>query len=96
LSYEKGYKDLLNVRLARLGEMAKTKSRSELLQQYWLKGPGITSGGAFNPTPENGANVVYCRNALPVSTSSTIPISASRRPTIFPARRATRNRPQAR
>ncbi len=67
LSYEKGYKDLVNVRLARLGEMAKTNSRSEILQQYWLEGPGITSGGAFNPTPENGANVVYYRNALPVS-----------------------------
>jgi len=65
LSYEKGYKDLVNVRLAGLGEMAKTKSRSEILQQYWLKGPAVTSGGAFNPTPENGANVVYYRYYLP-------------------------------
>jgi outer membrane receptor protein involved in Fe transport len=93
LSYEKGYKDLVNVRLAGLGEMAKTKSRSQILQQYWLKGPGITSGGAFNPTPENGANVTSTIAITSrASTSSTIPISASRRPTIFPARRATKTR----
>ncbi len=64
LSFEKGYRDLATLRLAGLGEMAQTKSRSEILQQYWLKGPSVTSGGAFNPTPENGANMVYYRHYL--------------------------------
>ncbi|MFO1448977.1 MAG: TonB-dependent receptor plug domain-containing protein [Opitutaceae bacterium] len=64
LSYEKGYRDWVNLRVAGLGEMAETKSRSEILQQYWLKGPQLTSGGAFNPTPENGANTVYYRYYL--------------------------------
>jgi hypothetical protein len=64
LSYEKGYRDWVNLRVAGLGEMAETKSRSEILQQYWLKGPQLTSGGAFNATPENGANTVYYRYYL--------------------------------
>jgi outer membrane receptor protein involved in Fe transport len=64
LSYEKSYRELATLRLAGLGEMAQTKSRSEILQQYWLRGPSLTSGGAFNPTPENGANTVYYRYYL--------------------------------
>lgn len=61
LSYEKRVRDLATLRLAGLGEMASTKSRSDYLQQYWLKGPELTSGGAFNPTPENAANLAYQR-----------------------------------
>ncbi len=64
LSYEKSYTDLVTLRLAGLGETAATKSRSEILQQYWLKGPALSSGGAFNPTPENGANTVYYRSYI--------------------------------
>jgi hypothetical protein len=60
-SYEKKLKELATVRLAGLGEMARTKTRSDYLQQYWLKGPEITSGGAFNPIPENAANLAYHR-----------------------------------
>jgi len=61
LSFEKSYRELATLRLAGLGEMGESKSRSEILQQYWLKSPSLTSGGAFNPTPENGANTVYYR-----------------------------------
>ena len=61
VSYERAYRELARVRLAGLGEMSETKSRSEILQQYFLRGPSLTSGGAFNPTPENGANQVIQR-----------------------------------
>ena len=64
LSFEKGYRDWINVRLAGLGEMGASKSRSQILQQYWLKGPSLASGGVFNPTPENGANQVFYRYYL--------------------------------
>lgn len=61
LSYERSVKDWATLRLAGLGELGSTKTRSEIYQQYWLKGPSLTSGGAFNVTPENGANTVYYR-----------------------------------
>ncbi|MBC7369049.1 MAG: hypothetical protein H7343_19940 [Undibacterium sp.] len=61
LSYEKKLHEQFTLRIAGLGEMANTKNRSQILQQYWLKGAAITSGGAFNPTPENGANTAYYR-----------------------------------
>jgi len=65
LSYERAHRDLVRLRLAGLGEMGKSKSRSEILQQYWLKGPALTGGGVFNPTPENGANQAFQRFYLP-------------------------------
>jgi outer membrane receptor protein involved in Fe transport len=61
LSYEKSFKNYLTLRLAGLGESSKNKSRSEVMQQYWFNGPDLTSGGAFNVTPENSANSVYHR-----------------------------------
>ncbi len=61
ISFEKGYRDWINLRLAGLGEMSATRSRSEILQQYWLRGSALNSGGVFNPTPENGANQVFYR-----------------------------------
>jgi outer membrane receptor protein involved in Fe transport len=64
LSYETRLRDLVMLRLAGLGEMGAIASRSEILQQYWLRGPSLTSGGAFNATPENGANTVYYRYYL--------------------------------
>ena len=64
LSFEKGYRDWINVRLAGLGEMSASKTRSQILQQYWLKGPSLASGGVFNPTPENSANQVFYRYYL--------------------------------
>ncbi|MFM9081552.1 MAG: TonB-dependent receptor plug domain-containing protein [Opitutaceae bacterium] len=64
LSYERRVRDLVTLRLAGLGELAATDARSEIFQQYWLKGPSLTSGGVFNATPENGANTVYYRNYL--------------------------------
>jgi iron complex outermembrane receptor protein len=64
LSYEKGYRDWVNMRLAGLGELSSIKSRSQILQQYWLKGTSLASGGVFNPTPENGANQVYYRSYI--------------------------------
>jgi iron complex outermembrane receptor protein len=65
LSYEKSFRDLLTLRVAGLGEMAATKARSEYLQQYWLKGPELTSGGAFLAAPENGANLTRYRFYIP-------------------------------
>ncbi len=56
LSYERSLRDLVTLRAAGLGEMANIKSRSEILQQYFLKGPALSSGGAFIATPENSAN----------------------------------------
>ena len=56
LSFERSLRDLITLRAAGLGEMARTKSRSEILQQYFLKGPALSSGGAFIATPENSAN----------------------------------------
>ena len=56
LSYERSLRDLVTLRAAGLGEMANIKSRSETLQQYFLKGPALSSGGAFIATPENSAN----------------------------------------
>ena len=64
LSYEHAFRDLVRVRLAGLGELGATESRSEILQQYWLKGNSLTSGGVFNATPENSANTVYYRYYL--------------------------------
>ncbi len=61
LSYKKGYRDWINFRLAGLGEMSASKSRSQILLHYWLRGPELSGGGAFNPTPENGTNQVYYR-----------------------------------
>lgn len=64
LSYEHAFRNLVRLRLAGLGELGATESRSEILQQYWLKGTSLTSGGVFNATPENGANTVYYRYYL--------------------------------
>ena len=64
LSYEHRLRDLVTVRLAGLGELGATDARSEILQQYWLKGASLASGGVFNATPENGANTVYYRYYL--------------------------------
>ncbi len=64
LSYERSLRDWVTLRLAGLGELGSTKSRSEIWQQYWLNSPSLTSGGAFNATPENGANTVYYRYYL--------------------------------
>ena len=44
--------------------MGASKSRSQILQQYWLKGPSLSSGGVFNATPENSANQVFYRYYL--------------------------------
>ncbi|MES2696364.1 MAG: TonB-dependent receptor plug domain-containing protein, partial [Verrucomicrobiota bacterium] len=65
LSYERSLRDLVTLRLAGLGEMAATKSRTDYFQQYWLKGPSLTSGGAFIATPENAANLTRYRYYLP-------------------------------
>lgn len=65
LSYEKSLRDLVTLRLAGLGEMANTKSRVDYLQQYWLKGPELTSGGAFIAAPENAANLTRYRFYIP-------------------------------
>jgi outer membrane receptor protein involved in Fe transport len=65
LSYEKTLSDAVTLRLAGLGEMAATKARADYLQQYWLKGPALTSGGAFIATPENAANLVRYRYYIP-------------------------------
>jgi outer membrane receptor protein involved in Fe transport len=65
VSYERAHRDLIRLRLAGLGEMSGSKSRSEILQQYWLKGPSLTSGGVFNATPENGANQAFQRFYFP-------------------------------
>ena len=64
LSYERSVRDWATLRLAGLGELGSTKSRSEIFQQYWLKGSSLASGGAFNITPENSANTVYYRYYL--------------------------------
>jgi outer membrane receptor protein involved in Fe transport len=61
LSYERSLQEWATLRLAGLGELGSTKSRSEIYQQYWMKGSSLTSGGAFNITPENSANTVYYR-----------------------------------
>ena len=61
LSYEKSVPRIGTFRLAGLGETAKTESRSLVLQQFWMKGPSVTSGGAFNLTPENNVNKVIHR-----------------------------------
>ncbi len=65
LSYERSLRDLVTLRLAGLGEIASTKARADYLQQYWLKGPELTSGGAFVATPENAANLTRYRYYLP-------------------------------
>ncbi len=65
VSYERSHRDLIRLRLAGLGEMSASKSRSEILQQYWLRGSSLTSGGVFNPTPENGANQAFQRFYIP-------------------------------
>lgn len=61
LSYERGYREWVTLRVAGLGEIANTKSRSEILQQYFLKGPELSSGGAFVASPENSANQAIYR-----------------------------------
>ena len=61
LSYEKSIPRLGTLRIAGLGETAATESRAQAFQQFWMKGPAITSGGAFNPTPENAVNKVVHR-----------------------------------
>lgn len=61
LSYEKKLHEMATLRMAGLGELAYTKSRSQILQQYWMKGTSLTSGGAFNATPENASNQAYQR-----------------------------------
>lgn len=61
VSYEKTFGPLATLRAAGLGEFASSQSRMETRQQYWLKGPSLTSGGAFNPTPEASNNMVYYR-----------------------------------
>lgn len=61
VSYEKKLRELATLRLAGLGEMAKTKSVGGNRAVAWLKGPELSSGGAFNPTPENAANAAYYR-----------------------------------
>ena len=64
LSYERKFHEQATLRLASLGELGSTKSRSEIWQQYWLRGTSLASGGVFNATPENGANTVYYRYYL--------------------------------
>ncbi|MBI5692091.1 MAG: hypothetical protein HZC55_18580 [Verrucomicrobia bacterium] len=64
LSYEKSLREWATLRLAGLGEGVQTASRGGNRQISWLKGPDISSGGAFNPTPENAANKVYHRYYL--------------------------------
>lgn len=61
LSFEKKLHELATLRLAGLGELAYTKSRSQTLQQYWMKGTSLSSGAAFNATPENALNQVRQR-----------------------------------
>ena len=61
LSFEKKLHELATLRMAGLGELAYTKSRSQILQQYWMKGTSLTSGGAFNATPENASNQAFQR-----------------------------------
>lgn len=64
LSYEKGYRDWLRLRLAGLGEIFTVENRFRAYAPIWMKGPNLTSGGAFHPSPENGANTVYFRYYL--------------------------------
>jgi iron complex outermembrane receptor protein len=64
LSYEKKLHELATLRMAGLGEMASTKSRSEILQQYWKDGPTLGSASSFHATPENASNQVYYRYYL--------------------------------
>jgi outer membrane receptor protein involved in Fe transport len=61
LSYEKGYKDWVTLRLAGLGEVFTHDNRFRAFTPTWMKGPDITSGGAFIAGPENGANTVWYR-----------------------------------
>lgn len=61
LSWEKNLHPQLTVRLAGLGEFSTNKNRAEFMQQYWLNGPELSSGGAFSPSPENAANQVIHR-----------------------------------
>lgn len=61
LSYEKKLRDLVTLRMAGLGEMARSSARGGNRTLSWLKGPDLASGGAFNVTPENSANQVYYR-----------------------------------
>ena len=70
LSYERklgrlGKLELGRLRLGALGETSAYEKRFTLRNQYWLKGPEITSGGFFNPTPENATNRVVYRNYIP-------------------------------
>ncbi len=60
LSWEKVLGKYLTLRFAGMGEMSDLKSRSAIMQQYWLN----SAGGAFNPQPENAANQVVQRYYL--------------------------------
>ena len=64
LSYDKTLRDWARLRVAGLGEMVDFNSIGGNRQLSWLKGPGSSSGGAFNATPENAANKVYYRYYL--------------------------------
>jgi len=64
LSDERVLPRIGRLRLGALGESAEFKQRFDMLNQFWLAGPEITSGGAFNPTPENGQNRVIHRYYL--------------------------------
>lgn len=61
ISYEKSLREILTLRVAGLGEMVQRKQRNQSLQEYWLKGPDIRSGGAFYPIPEQVINQVFYR-----------------------------------
>jgi outer membrane receptor protein involved in Fe transport len=64
LSYEKSVRDWARLRVAGLGELVQTDSIGGNRQLSWLRGPDVSSGGAFNVTPENAANKVYYRYYL--------------------------------
>jgi len=65
LSYERKLSRLGRLRLGALGETSDYKTRYTMKNQFWLKGPEITSGGFMNPTPENAQNRVVYRHYIP-------------------------------
>jgi len=65
LSYEAAVPKLGRLRLAGLGESSESKISRRTLGQYFLKGPGVTSGGALIAAPENAQNRFFYRYYIP-------------------------------
>lgn len=64
LSYEKEVGRLGELRLAGLGEMRKTETKTEILQEYLLNGPEVSSGGAYFSLPEDARNTLNHRSYI--------------------------------